>query len=140
MVLNPTINEPRDLLQRGIRRTTFCDDVVIFTVASDASERDVLQAFVRVVQGARTPRMLWDLRARRLAAVPVEELRAQVARMVQMASPARARGRAAIVVSTAADYDAARMLMAFATEQGYGLDFNVFHDDRTALDWLFGRS
>lgn len=126
-------------LPDGIRLTRFCD-VSILTVSSTTTTGQTVDAFITLLRARRTPRLLWDLRARSLAQLPAEALRAMVSKMMLEAPRQRPGGRSAFVVSAEADSLVLQMLILHAEAAGYSVRLAVFRDDRSALDWLFGRA
>jgi hypothetical protein len=128
-----------DQLPEGVRVTMFCN-AVILTVSSSATTGDVFGAFTRLVRSMKTPRLLWDLRARDLAQLPPDALRQMVTRMMEEAPRERTGGRSAFVVAGEGDCSVMRQLVAHAEAAGYAVRLAVFRDDRAALDWLFGRA
>lgn len=131
---------PHDVLPDGIRITMFCG-VVILTVSSSAALEQALVVFAVLVRSHRTPRLLWDLRGRRLAPLPAQASTELVSRMMREAPRERGGGgRSAFVVSNDHDCKILSALAKDADEAGYGVQLRVFSQDRDALDWLFGRA
>jgi hypothetical protein len=78
-------------------------------------------------------RFLWDLRDLRKGPDSSAEVR-QAADLVDRSRELWAGSRAAIVVARELDFGIARMFQAFA--EGIGVEYRVFRDADSAMDWL----
>lgn len=136
MTNRPKASSPEeDSHLEGFTRWRF-RDITVFGVRDEATPT----GFARILQeflADPTPRVLWDLREYSLARLPHDKLRWLIGQLMRSDLQKRPTGRSAFLCSGDADYNATRILIAYAEANDYAIELAVFRDIDEARLWLF---
>jgi hypothetical protein len=119
----------------GLTRWRF-RDITVFGVNGEATLTGFVSTFREFLLDP-TPRVLWDMRECSLSSIAHGKFRWLISQLMRSDLQKRPCGRSAFLCPEDADYDMARMLIAYAEANDYGIELAVFRDIDEARRWLF---
>jgi hypothetical protein len=123
-----------DLHLDGFTRWRF-PDTTVFGVRGEATPAGFALVF-REFLSDPTPHVLWDMREYSLSRLDHAQLRFLVSQLMRSDLQRRPAGRSAFVCTSDADFNAMRILIAYAEANDYRIELAAFRNIDEARQWL----